>query len=294
MTKKPITAQAGIISDYEKQYLRLVEDVARQALKEFGLDQDGMRKLSDNWDKFQSRIMAAILECSVSSQFADEETTSIHGYPEGYKPKDIAEQVQILRSLFPELEGATYDKNIATQPLPAGAEGWFAIARYQTQGLYSMAVDRVLTTIASKQRPYNYHKGLIGSRYLRQHAKTAEAFRQIEQEQDGHDILVVPCQFGLRHRTRSVRRARVVMNTMEFGLGAFAVGCMILTHPEREVQLEQLHVSCAGDEFAPVANGDFSYAPFCAYDTGVKFGSWDVSIANMLFGSASGFRVARQ
>jgi len=48
-----------------------------------------------------------------------------------------------------------------------------------------------------------------------------------------HDILVVPAQFGLRHRGRSVRRVREVMNANEFGLGVFAIGIMLLTHPER-------------------------------------------------------------
>jgi hypothetical protein len=117
-----------------------------------------------------------------------------------------------------------------------------------------------------------------------------KAFQKLGNEQKGHDILIVPCQFGLRHRGRSVRRAREVMNTVEFGLDAFAVGCMILTHPEREVKWEQLHVDCAGDEFSPDADGDFPNAPFFHfYNDKVEFrASWYGS-AYELCGSASAF-----
>jgi hypothetical protein len=76
----------------------------------------------------------------------------------------------------------------------------------------------------------------------------------------------------------------------EFGLGAFAIGIMLLTHPEREVQWEQLHIDCAGDEFAPDADGDFSCAPLFFFDDGeVKFNARWFAHAYELYGSASAF-----
>ena len=58
----------------------------------------------------------------------------------------------------------------------------------------------------------------------------------------------------------------------EFGLGAFAIGIMLLTHPEREIQWELLYVGCAGDEFYPGANGDYSSSPILRfYDGRVTF-----------------------
>jgi hypothetical protein len=80
------------------------------------------------------------------------------------------------------------------------------------------------------------------------------------------------------------------MNAVEFGLGAFAVGCMLLTHPEREVKWEQLHMDCAGDEFAPDADGDFSRAPVFFFSDGkVGFGAYWFDRARDGYGSVSGF-----
>lgn len=201
--------------------------------------------------------------CSVDAMAGFKEDGFIYAYPEGYEPKGVDDQAAILRELFPELRNATHHENIAARPFPAGAEGWFAIPRWEKLGLtYGEAVDRVFAAIASSRGFYSYYEGQTGPEYLRQQAKAADAFRTIGDRQNGHDILVVPCQFGLRHRGRSVRQAREAMRADEFGLGAFAVGCMILTHPEREVHWKQLHVDCAGDEFASDANGVFSHVLF--------------------------------
>jgi len=280
-----------ITEGQKKQYKRFVEDAGDKALAEVQLDKDGLQKLIENGDEFQSRIMTAIRELSVSNQFADEEVSSSYTYPNGYKVKWIAEQVATLRQFFPELKDATFDESIASRPLPSNAEGWFAIPRWEKLGSsYGEAVDKVLATIKSKRTLYNYSEGQTGPEYLRQHAKTVKAFQKLGNEQKGHDILIVPCQFGLRHRGRSVRRAREVMNAVEFGLGAFAVGCMILTHPEREVKWEQLHVDCAGDEFSPGAGGDFSFAPIFDFSVfGVEFGACWYDGADGNYGSASAF-----
>jgi hypothetical protein len=80
-----------------------------------------------------------------------------------------------------------------------------------------------------------------------------------------------------------------MMNAVEFGLGAFAVGSMILTHPEREIRWEQLHIDCAGDECSEDADGVFSLAPFFFFFDGVGFDAGGCSSANERYGSASGF-----
>ncbi len=275
----------------QKQYKRFVEDAGDKALTEVQLDKDGLQKLIENGDEFQVRIITAIRELSVSNQFAHEEVSSSYGYPNGYKGNTITDQVATLRQLFPELKDARFDEGIATRPLPPNAEGWFAIPRWEKLGLsYGEAVGKVLATIKSKRMFYNYREGQIGLQYLRQHGKSMKAFQKLGDEQEGYDILIVPCQFGLRHRGRSVRRAREMMNAAEFGLGAFAVGCMILTHPEREVKWEQLHIDCAGDEFSPGADGDFSRAPVFRFLSGpVGFRTHRCDRAGGRFGSASAF-----
>ena len=286
MTTQSITS---ITDGQRKQYKRFVEDAADKALAEAGLDKDGLQKLIENGDEFQARIITGIKELSVSNQFADEEVQSSYAYPKGYKVKGITEQTNILRQLFPGIGFA--DEKLADQPLPSNAEGWFAIPKWEKFApTYGEAVEKVLAMIASKRKFYNHRDGQLGVEYLRQHAKTVKMFQKLGDEQKDFDILVVPAQFGLRHKGRSVRRACEIFAANEFGLGCFAIGIMILTHPEREVQWEQLHVDCAGDEFAPDADGGFSRAPvFDFYDGEVEFFADRFDFASEDDGSASAF-----
>ena len=80
------------------------------------------------------------------------------------------------------------------------------------------------------------------------------------------------------------------MNSSEFGLDAFAVGIMLLTHPERLVAYEDLWIDCAGDEYLPDADGQFEYAPcFLFIDGKGKFDAGWFGDALEGCGSASGF-----
>lgn len=236
-----------------------------------------------------------IAENRVTDQFKDEEVESQYGYLSGYtKPKSITEQCNILRQIFPGVGFA--DEKLAEREVPEGAEGWFAIPKWQTLApTYAEAVQKVLDAIkkARNGKFYNYRDGQIVNERLRHTAKSAEVFQKLGDEQKDYDILVVAGQFGIRHRGRSVRRAREVMLDLgnEFGLGAFTVGIMILTHPERLMNYDDLWIDCAGDEF-DVPDGDvrFDRAPcFYFYDGRVRFGTRWFDRANESYGSASGF-----
>ncbi len=282
----------SITSGQTKQYKRFVEDAADKALALVGLDKDGLQKLIENGDEFQTRIIAGIRELSVSNQFADEEVKSSYGYLSGYKPKGITEQTNILRQLFSGIGFA--DEKLAEQPPPANAEGWFAIPKWQSVAkTYNEAVQKVLELIKQQRKDkfYNYREGRLGEKYLRQHERTAKKLETLAEQQKGYDILVVTAQFGLRHRGRSVRRAREVFTANEFGLGAFEIGCMLLTHPERLQHYDDLWIDCAGNEYAPPgADGAFSRAPyFYFYDGKVEFGALWFDDASGRYGSASGF-----
>ncbi len=281
----------SITSGQEKQFKRFVEDAAEKALKEVGLDKDGLQKLIENGDEFQADIVASIKKYSVSNQFADEERESDYMYPEGYKVKRITTQTNILRQLIPGIGFA--DEKLAEQPLPPNAEGWFAIPRWQKVAkTYGEAVEKVLKLIRQQHKGkfYNWREGKLGEQYLRQHERTAKKLQVLGYQQKDYDILVVPAQFGLRHRGRSVRRAREVFTANEFGLGAFEIGCMLLTHPERLVSYDDLWIDCAGDEYAPGADGGVSLAPYFRFhDGGVGFGADWFDGAYSYDGSASGF-----
>ena len=154
---------------------------------------------------------------------------------------------------------------------------------------YCRAVLLLLSIIGKSRSFYNYREGQIDPYHLRQCARTLHTLDLIIEQQKG-DILIVPAQFGLYHRDRSVCHARDCFTANESGLGALAVGSMTLIHPERYVHFEQLHTDCAGDEFAPHADGDFSESPIFGFNSvRLGFGAGDVSDAHVRCGSASGF-----
>ena len=288
--------QQSATSGQVKQINRFASDAVEKVLTELGLDNPGAQRVIEHGDDFAEAIRTAVItslkDLSVSDKFKNEEVASNYGYLSGYrKPKSITEQCNILRQIFPGVGFA--DEKLAERPVPTGAEGWFAIPKWQTIApTYGEAVQKVLDAIkkARNGKFYNYREGQLGSDRLRQSAKTEKVFQTLGDEQKDHDILVVAAQFGLRHRGRSVRRAREVMNSQEFGLGAFAVGIMILTHPERLMHYDDLWLDCAGDEFAPVADGDFSSAPLFRFDDGkVEFAADWFGAAVGGYGSASAF-----
>ena len=282
-------SQTLITSGKQKQIVRLLED----GLDRLTLDDPAAQCVIERGGELQDGLRKLITELSVSDRYANEKVASTYGYLSGYTtPKPIADQVKLLKKLFPEL--STVDESIATRDLPTtDAEGYFAISRWQKIApTYGEAVQKVLDLIKQTRdgKFYNYCEGQLGPQHLRQHARTAEKFHQLGQQQEGHDILVVPCQFGILHRGRSVRRAREVMPANEFGLDAFSIGIMLLTHPERLQHLDDLWIDCAGDEYAPVAVGRFSEASFFNfYDGQVGFGTYAVDYAHAHYGSASGF-----
>jgi hypothetical protein len=243
--------------------------------------------------RFMQSNAAIIKDLSLPEKFRSEETESTHGYFSGYeKPKPVAEQVNILRGIFPNIGFA--DEKLAKSEVPQHAEGWFAIPKWQIIApTYVEAVQKVLGAI-KKVRPdkfYNYRKHPIDNERLRQTAKTTAMFQQLSDVQKGHDVLIVAAQFGLSHGGLSVRRAREVFAWNEFGLGSFAVGIMLLTHPERLSSLNDLWIDCAGDEYDDLSSGIlFSHAPHFSFRVNrVGFDMRWFNGAKGNYGSASGF-----
>ncbi len=240
----------------------------------------------------------------VREEYANEEVASKYGYLSGYKkPDDLNAQCNQLCILFPGIGFANQDLLTRIEnrevKLPANAEGWFAIPNWRKNpkifgSTYSEAVQKVLDTIkkARDGKFYNYRDGAIDENHIRQSACSVQFWDELAKAQGDADILIIAAQFGIRHRGRSVRRARVIMeDTMgEFGLGAIAVGSMLLTHPIRLQHYDDLWIDCAGDEFSPDGDGVFSKSPcFCFSDDEVEFDARDVDVAHGRYGASSGF-----
>ena len=104
--------------------------------------------------------------------------------------------------------------------------------RWQTIApVYNDALETVLAHLESSRAGvwFNNRAGQIGQAGLRQLPDSATSFEVLSDRQGRPDILAVPAQFALRHRGRSVARARQCYVDSEFGLGAFHIAIMLLT-----------------------------------------------------------------
>ena len=265
------------------------------------LDEARAQRLNERGGELQDGIAKLIAELSQSNQYANEEVRSSYTYPKEYKgPKPIADQIKALAKIF-DLDPSHALEFAKTLPeLPSGAEGWFAIPSVDALAAkhfpevtdptqkYCQAVQLVHAKIADSRSFCSYREGQITPAQLRVHARTAHALDLIAEKQKG-DILIVAAQLGMRHRGKSVRRAREVFTANEFGLGSLAVGSIVLTHPERLVRWEELDMHCSGDEFSGVG-GDFSGSPcFLFLDGYVGFDTSFVDRPHDSFGSVSAF-----
>jgi hypothetical protein len=266
------------------------------------LDEARAQRLNERGGELQDGIAKLIAELSQSDQYANEEVRSSYTYPKEYKgPKPINDQIKAIAKIF-GLDPSHALEFAKTLPeLPNGAEGWFAIPSVDALAAkhfpevtdptqkYCQAVQLVHTKIADSRSFYNYREGQITPAQLRVHARTAHALDLIAEKQKG-DILIVAAQLGMRHRGKSVRRARETFVSNEFGLGSLAVGSIVLVHPERLVRWEELDMDCSGDEIAPDAVGFFFRAPIFIFSDGkVSFNAIWFDYALVKYGSVSGF-----
>lgn len=213
----------------------------------------------------------AILKLRHADPFADEETRCVCEYGNGYEPAGIDEQIATLKTLFPVLaaEDVNMDFSQARDARQNGsfAENWFAIPNWRALAPnYREALVKVFGLIKNAHGGV-FHEctdGRIGPENLQESAHKAQCIEKIAAHQ-GSQILLVPAQFGMLHRGRSVRRACALMDKSEFGLGAFEIGCMLLTHPKRLANEEDLWLDCAGDQWRPTNSGGFGGAPYFSF-----------------------------
>ena len=306
--KTSITNNA-ITNGQIKQIKRFAEDAVKaifieEVITELSLSKDDGQHVVEHGDEFiqtiRNTVRTSLKELSVS-KFADEEVSSNYGYLSGYKPNSLTEQTNRLRELFPGIGFANQDLLMQIEKgeikLPQHTEGWFAIPNLMKNqnifgSTYSEALQKILNVLKQTRNGnfYNYREGEIDEKHIRQSARTQKFFKELSDAQGNPDILIVPAQCGIRHRGRSVRRVREIFLVNECGLGSFAIGIMLLTHPERLQNYNDLWIDCAGDEFKSDYEASFSRAPlFLFLDDRLGFGAGGVSRAVGGYGSASAF-----
>lgn len=235
-------------------------------------------------------------------KYRNEEVFSNCSYPDAYNgPNDIEEQILCVGDLFKLNTINAMELSGKLPRLTLGAKGWFAIPKISAvahkhfsritniEEQYCKAVAMVFELIKESRPFYNYREGEIVSSQLRQCHRTLFFLQQIELKQPG-DIIIIGAQYGMRHRGKSVRRARESFFDKEFGLGAFQVGVMALTHPERFTCWDDLSADCAGDEFRSNNEELFVKAPIFYFDINTfMFDACSISDSNRHFGTVSAF-----
>lgn len=246
------------------------------------------------WEK-EDTTMLIESRLSLTDQFVDDKGESGYRYLSGYeRARSATDQFAEIRRHFPRAE--SYDAALAGKDPLAGTEGNFLILPWQkvASTYYNEAVEIVLGKLdqarGGKFYNYNGRQGQLGPDRLRESRKKAGAMRALASAQQGHDVLVLSAQLGLRHRGRSVRRARVVMRSNEFGLGAYEMGFILLTHPDRLAHWRDLYAHCAGDEYRFESWCEFLCAPCFDFRTGqLQFRAGGVGYCSDDGGSASAF-----
>jgi hypothetical protein len=304
---------ATITSPQSRQISTFGTMAIEKVLEALELSKEEAQHVIENGDEFTEAMRTTaeqtIQRLRTPADFASEEVDSSYGYLSGYQPLGLTKQANLLRKAFTGLGYVNLDYQAKIEKdeikLPKHAEGWFCVPNWIKSSeagsgsaghpklfgeTYSSAVKKILEVLKQTRNGkfYNWREGEINEAHLRQSARTKAYFQKLSDAQGNPDIMIVPSQFGICHRGKSVRRARAVFQSNECGLGAFAIGCMLLTHPNRLAQLDDLWIDCAGDEFAPEADGQFVSAPCFSFRGGrLGFGTSDVDDASPSCGSAS-------
>jgi hypothetical protein len=278
-----------------KQLQEFLGDAAQEAYRTaiIQLDQQSAQAVLDKHRKLKvevaERLVEIILGHITSDKFKDEEVGSDRVYPPAYRVRPIEAQVTELRKMFPEL-GSCHER-LAHKPLPAGAEAWFAIPRWQKiAATYNEAVEKVIEVLATRRKVSNRIIGKLGEKFLRETERAKLAKEILGEQQEGQDILVLAAQMGMLHRGSSARRTRVAMAGNEYGLGLFAIGCILLTHPERLSTGDTLMIDCSGDEYSVRGDYAFDRVPLFDYEAaGIEVSIFYEDRARNLWGTPTAF-----
>ena len=291
----PLHLSGNTTEQQNRLLQQFLNDAAQEAYRTVieQLDQQSAQTVLDMGRKVKSEVAERVVEIvhrhTVSSKYLDEEVGSNRVYPPTYRVRPVEAQVTELRKLFPAL-GSCQEK-LARKPLPEGAEAWFAIPRWQALAPnYNQAVELVIEALATKRKFSNRIIGKLGDKFLRQCERSRLAEKILAEQQQGNDFVVVGAQAGLLHRGSSARRTRVSMAGNEFGLGVFAIACMLLTHPERLSTGDTLMIDCGGDEYSVRGDYTFDRVPLFDYDiAGIEFSIFYEDRARNLWGTPTGF-----
>jgi len=124
-----------------------------------------------------ARVRAFLLD--VPNPYFSEIVDSNYGYPDGYSPKGVVEQAEVLSGFYPELNFDHVEELAKSwSELPEGAEHLQLCPKLTAVGEqmeiadplgtgYGRCLEQVLEHIGSTRRFKNYREGALGENHVR-------------------------------------------------------------------------------------------------------------------------------
>ena len=188
-----------------------------------------------------------------------------------FKIKPLKEQIEILRNRIHADLGKN-DKKFQRRPLPLGADGWFAVPRWQAlSSSKGGATGRLFLAFRDNLRCA--HRAL-DFKHRENDICTDAVFEELCRQQEGNEVLVVPARYrfsngsGSTYPPRKKKKGNIDQKSVFF-LDTFSVGAILLTHLTNLGDYRGLIVPCSNEVFT--SNG---HSPnFQILDGYVSFGS---------------------
>ena len=258
------------------------------------LDRQSAQAVLDMDKKLKREVAETVVEIihrhTVSDKYKDEEVASNRVYPPTYRVRPVEAQVTELRKVFPSL-GSCQEK-LARRQLARGRRGVVCHSPLAGAGLHL-------------QRSRGDGAGGAGdqAQVLQPHRR--QAGRNVSApdgalQAGGEDPRRTAG--GQRHSGGGARRPACCIAAPRPGArawpwpatssasGVFAIGCMLLTHPERLSTGDTLMIDCGGDEYSVRGDYTFDRVPLFDFDmAGIEFSIFYEDRARNLWGTPTGF-----
>lgn len=230
----------------------------------------------------------------------------VFGYPEQYEqePVPLEKQIEILEKAFPHLsfeharQLAEEEALSLNRPSHKGitkAERWFVVPKPgAVADTYEKALKIGLDMLAERGfLRKDWWEAWKDRFHVKQRDHTVAALASLGETQEG-DALIIPAQLGLQYRGFSPKQVEKLIekeDSPEFGLDAFTVAMILLTHPHRLKEYKDLWIHCVGEELDVDLDGEHEHLPIFGFSQdAVHFMDSYEKIGASLSGSATGFR----
>lgn len=242
----------------------------------------------------------------ITNPFWDEKIEPALEYPKNWEPVSITEQLEALRSFYPDLDSSHVESIAENISAPEAADGVFVVPKPSSvaakRGIedpfgkgYRRLLEVTVLDHIVKQRNFLYYRGLdVTDDTHRMGQLASDAISRMEEEQSG-DYLVFAAQTGKKWAGSSPSFARWEMEhgVREFPLPSWCAAHIILTNPKRLEKYEDLGIDCPGDEYrfrgSPEIPNCFSFYFDSFGGDGLWFSTTVGQGGRYRSGSASGF-----